>query len=411
MTFAFFFTLIVLAVLWIAQGGGLSFLFLYIAGNLVYAAQLAVIKANFPNALDVIPFELLSSDAVVERLLFWQTYFNVTLLLALAFSKVVRAHILSSLHALIYTPRKPQQAVSSTSTLENIALFIMYSMCYGLALFYPWPNFGEAFTVGHSVSAWAKIGLSYMIALAGVKANSRKLMLLALLTVPLFMLEKSRTTFFHILIILIVCNALHGRTLSASYKIAIGTVLFFTFAGVTVLRNDAEVNLLALMYPFIYEGILGGFSGLQTVSLLDAGHAPSVEILKNWARDFVPTALELFDSLPLCETGRTLHCSIDASGFLNEKFSPMGGHYILAETPLLFGFAAPFFYFAYVMLFLRIALIFKDPALRVVLVSTTFVLIKADIYVGSKFALAIFLVASLLSFLIKFPYRCLLSKC
>jgi hypothetical protein len=403
MNYAFSFTLILLIGYWIVRGSAFSFLFFYILGNIIYVAQLLFIKNNFPEILDTISFDLIKDDQIIESLIGWQTYFNIILLLALTISQIARVFLLTSFGGLVSTFSPNYCSNCITTKKEYTIFFIFFLMSYILAWFYPWPNFGEIFTIGHSITAWVKIGLTYMITVISIKTIPKKLILIVLITLPLFAIDKSRTTFFHFLIIFLICNTINGNSIPSAYKIGMGSLIFLTFVGVTVIRNDKELDVFAVIYPFLYEGILGGYSGLQATKLIVADFIPTLYTLLYWLLDFVPRIFPLHDIQTRCETGRILHCMINESGLLNENFSPMGGHYILAETPLLFGYLSPFLFFVYVILYMRIALMFKDIALRITLISSVFLLIKADIYVSIKFAIANIVMALLISQLLKFP--------
>jgi hypothetical protein len=403
MNYAFSLTLILLIGYWIVRGFAFSFLFFYILGNIIYVAQLLFIKNNFPEVLETISFDLIKDDRIIESLIGWQIYFNIILLSALTISRIARVFLLTSLGGLVSTFSPNYCSNCITIKKEYTVFFIFFLMSYILAWFFPWPNFGENITIGHSITAWVKIGLTYMIAVVSVRTTPKKLILIALITLPLFAIDKSRTTFFHFLIIFLICNTINGNSIPSTYKIGMGSLIFLTFVGVTVIRNDKELDVFAVIYPFLYEGILGGYSGLQATKLIVADFTPTLYTLLYWLLDFVPRIFSLHDIQTRCETGRILHCMINESGLLNENFSPMGGHYILAETPLLFGYLSPFLFFIYVILYMRIALMFKDIALRVILISSVFLLIKADIYVSIKFAIANIVMALLISQLLKFP--------
>jgi hypothetical protein len=277
-------------------------------------------------------------------------------------------------------------------TLAPITLYAVYVA--------PWPEFGEGFTVYHSVAAFSKLTLLYIFC-CELNRNRKVLytLLIYLVMLLVFLLDGSRTFFFVFAFSAIYAQKV--RTVAIfRYLIPIAS-LFVVFIYITLARSGIDLSFGLMLWPFYSEGVFGSYGVYNAIATYDR-YDYSFTMFPGYFIDlFSSFAL---DSRPLMSNFIELY----SHSFRDGKLYPFGGHFFLSDFIIYFYWVAIFMFPLY---FFSLLWIYKKcvrlPSLYLFLVSNFFFVVKTPIFVFVNTLIFVLVVAVVYGVLINYtPKRC-----
>ncbi|MGL1115083.1 O-antigen polymerase [Vibrio vulnificus] len=278
--------------------------------------------------------------------------------------------------------------VIAKSKTSRYLFFVIYPFVAYFVGIAPWPEYGEEFTLNHSIAAFLKTALIFLFC-AEIQGEKKKryLLLLFILMCVIFVIDSSRTFFFVFIFALLF--VLKIKVYSIAKNLIPLLIIFFVFVFVTLSRNDIPFSFDLVLWPFYSEGIFGSYGAYNVVAI----HSENGYDYSFMLGYFI----DLFSSILVNEQPYYATFLKEYSGLLvNGKVYPFGGHFFLSDAVLYFNYLAPFFYAIYFYLFLF--LIYRSkrfPSLYVFLLSNFFFIVKTPIFVFVKTLILIFIIVIL----------------
>ena len=247
--------------------------------------------------------------------------------------------------------------------------------CISAVIFYFFPWHSDRESAGASVAAafralWFVIGASY------VASTERTKLFVGIATVVLMYIDESRTYFLLLLIVLAA---------GSRYKIPALFVGLFAAIILAALRMDSASNALDMLF----YGIIGeGYNGTKAVGQINAISYIRIDELAHIASTLMqPISLPFDLFMSSIDDGYRLqdYYLIDAVMiYLNEKFNPMGGWFVVADF-VYYGYYGLPILWIYMIITWYVSRMFLDTAYFPFGAFFLFIAIKATPFVYWKF--------------------------
>ncbi len=281
--------------------------------------------------------------------------------------------------------------------------WIFFPISFTLSFIYPWHQFGEELTIGHSIAAFFKTFLIILFSAYCDKASflNRTIAFFAFLI--LCFIDTSRTTLF---IVVFLYGYYSNLTWAKVFKfLPIVLLFFFLFIWITLKRNNIDFEIKQVTWVFYVESVFGSYSTFQSMSVFDQVQVP-INIVFYPVFDAIITLVPsfVFDLFDLVKSDYFLMNQyiqgLYDKGFVTEVFAPMGGHFYLSEFYLYFRYFMPLFLIIYFLLYFKLLIKIKSKEVSIILYCSSFLLVKAPILNNFKFFLSVIIIYSFISFCI-----------
>ncbi|QTH72549.1 hypothetical protein [Pseudoalteromonas xiamenensis] len=263
------------------------------------------------------------------------------------------------------------------SQLSFYLFFIIFPFVAYFVNIAPWPEYGEEFTLNHTIAAFLKTTLVFLFCIE-IQSENRKwyLLLLFLMMCVIFVLDSSRTFFFVFVFALLF--VLRVKVYSIIRNLIPLLLILFVFIFVTLSRNDIPLSFELVLWPFYSEGIFGSYGAYNVIAVYSE-YDYDYSFFLGYFIDLLSTVIGI---------GQPYYATFikEYSGFLiHGKVYPFGGHFFLSDAILYFNYLAPLFFMFYFYFFLFIIYSSKkNPLLYVFLVSNFFFIVKTPVFVFIK---------------------------
>lgn len=311
----------------------------------IYTA-IPYIYVFYPN--EIVNVSLLNlNKSTVSKLVDFSTFTNITILIFLFMMRDTKRKVLL---------RPPETII--TSNLPTLLFYALIPVSILMSVAYPWGDFGDVRTFGHSLASYLKfiVSLLFILQAAVFRHTKRHAWIFKfslLLMLILFTVDTARTTFF---VSLIAASYAYRFTFRSARKYFIVLLIcFFLFMYITLSRTGIEFRFEYLLWPFFAEGIFGSYSALNALNI-DSHIGFNVWSALSF---FVDQFMLILPSFVVDLSGyhfsfvRVLNEANDA-GWINGKLSPLGGFFAFADMILAFSWLGvvifPIFLFAYLSL-------------------------------------------------------------
>lgn len=287
--------------------------------------------------------------------------------------------------------------------LANKLFWIFFPVSLTLSYIYPWHQFGEELTFGHSVAAFTKTFLIILFSAYCSKVSFLKSTIAFFAFLFLCFVDTSRTT----LIIIIFLYGYHNNlTWVKVFKFLPFVSLFFLlFIWITLKRNNIDFEVRQIAWVFYVESVFGSYSTFQIISIFKEVHVPFfifvypffdalITLVPSFFFDFF--GLVKSDSLLINQFFSNLY----DKGFVTETFAPMGGHFYLAEFYLFFQYLTPLFLILYYFFYFKLLIKIKSREVSIILYCSSFLLVKAPFINNFKFFISVIFIHFIVSFFI-----------
>ncbi len=289
-----------------------------------------------------------------------------------------------------------ENKVSLNSHIFSLSFWVLYPLTLILVYLYPWGEKGVDYSIGSSIAAAFKtlLLISFCIYCNVAKTFGKVLAFLAFLF--LCFIDTSRTTLFILIFLFAFYTNLSWKKLFRYLYLILP--LFFLFVWITLKRNDIDFEFKYILWVFYTESLLGGYSTFQSIRIVEANYLPFQTFLYPIADLFIYLIPSFFFNIFEIVKSNSfltinLYKSFFDNGFLFEEYSPMGGHYYIAEFYLYFKYFTPVFVFLYFHLFFKLLKFIKYKEVALIIFCSSFLLVKASIFNNFKFFLSIFILA------------------
>ena len=291
------------------------------------------------------------------------------------------SHIMGIKKLLLFDPNLNYRR----SDLSFYCLIFMYPVCFYFVSIAPWPEFGEEFTLMHSLAAFSKLVLSFLFITELFRSKSKLyLVLISFLMFMIFIVDLSRTFFFVIVFAMLFASKTELKRIILFSPLVL--IVFFLFIYVTLNRNGINFSFKLLLWPFFSEGIFGSYGVYNVIHVYEK---KDYSILYSLGY-FVDLFFSIFTTeLPFNQEFVSNNSNTLDSG----KIYPFGGHFILSDAILYFNKLASVFIVAYFIILLWCFKFFKNkhPLIYIFLVSNSYFIIKTPIFVFLRSVIVIFI--------------------
>jgi hypothetical protein len=285
----------------------------------------------------------------------------------------------------------------------NKLFWIFFPISLILSFIYPWHQFGEELTVGHSIAAFFKTFLLILFSAYCDKASILKRTIAFFAFLLLCFIDTSRTTLF----IVVFLYGYHSNLKwSQVFKfLPLVLLFFFLFIWITLKRNNIDFEMKQISWVFYVESVFGSYSTFQSISVIDQVNVPIYIVIFPFLDAFVTLVPSfVFDLVGLVKSNSLLMnqylLGLYDKGFVSEMFAPMGGHFYLAEFYLYFRYLSPLFIIFYFLLYFKLLINLKSKEVSSILFCSSFLLVKAPILNNFKFFLSVIIIYFIISFVL-----------
>jgi hypothetical protein len=266
---------------------------------------------------------------------------------------------------------------SNNISRKSFFFFIIAPISLLFTYFFPWGEFGQEQTFGHSIASFLKT-FTIVAFLFFYKINANlflKLISLLLLSAITYF-DGSRTFLFLIVFALLYVYKLKLKHLFIYFPILL--LCFYIFIKFTLNRNGIEFDYSKIFWVFGVEAVFSSYSTYSTLYIID--NMSFIQVVNNLLISF-PSILNLnfVINLPLLK-----ELVFDPVNYLGNKMSPMGGHLYFAEFVYYFNVLGLFVYSYYLKLFFKIIKNINFKYLPLFAISS-FMLVKSPVIVIIKF--------------------------
>jgi hypothetical protein len=281
---------------------------------------------------------------------------------------------------------------------------VFFPISFSLSWFFPWPSFGETFTIGTSFAAFAKTFLLILFTFYCNKASSFQRVLAFLALLILCLVDTSRTTLFLSLFLFLYYQKISFKKIIKYFPYFIA--IFLLIIWLTLSRSGIDFESKYISWVFFVEGIFGSYSTYQSIFIVDDGLSPFYSFLfpvNDIIISLIPSSVFDFFNLIKNEYSLLAKTVTDLwlAGDISEKYAPMGGHFYLGEFYIYFKYFTPILLSLFYYYFLRLIRLIKYKEFAILFYCSSFLLVKAPILVVFKHFATLYLFYLLITFINK----------
>lgn len=271
-----------------------------------------------------------------------------------------------------------------------LLFFLIWLISISTAYKFPWPEFGEDFTFGHTLVAYLK----YFLLISFVKNYSEKKIvnMILIISILIFILiEHSRTFLFMFVISILYLNKVNFWKVLKYFPILL---LFSTFLiYVTLSRNNIEFSYInGILWVGSVETLFSTYSTLQAFDFqnfisMNFDLYEKIIIPIYSMIDIVINPEEIINQM----FSSNIDSFYDYTKLYTNKISPMGGHFVFSEH--LFRFQSLYIFTTAIEIFIFLSFIrnIKNQHFKILIVSMSFMIVKSPIVVILKTITLIFI--------------------
>jgi hypothetical protein len=291
---------------------------------------------------------------------------------------------------------------------------ILYLPSFIMVYLFPWFQYGDTVTFGNSISSYiVTINLilfaSLSIQYSNNKLSKNRYLFILLLILILFILFTARTPLFILIFMLIWTFNIKVNNIFKYIPQLLFIIVLFIF--ITLNRNDIEMNLTTISYPFFVEALYGSYGALQAQEINSIPIYSFLYPIIDSIMYLIPSIFfDLFDTNKLYSMNEaSLVTNAYTNGTLEHKFQPMGGHFYLGEYILVFGLFTPIAFVVFIFLYFKLLEKFNNE-IGLLMLSGSFLIIKSPISSIFKYYISIFILYYLFNFFLHIIFKVKVKK-